>query len=112
MGQVTCSISQNHTYWDFSVIDPMMEDFMEATANHTVIINFSTIPAWIYKTPSRVLYPDNPGHLKSLFLSVFNFIYKLIRSRTKTCVYTGNGSRGSHWNTAWRLLWKAGTLSS
>ncbi|XP_065832516.1 uncharacterized protein [Oscarella lobularis] len=58
--QVTCNVSQNHTYWDFSVIDPMMEDFMTATANHTVIINFSTIPAWMYKTPSRVLYPDDP----------------------------------------------------
>jgi hypothetical protein len=58
--QVTCSIPQNHTYWNFSVIDPMTEDFMNATKNHTTIINFSTVPAWLYKTPSRVPYPDNP----------------------------------------------------
>ena len=110
VGQVTCNISQNHTYWDFSVIDPMMEDFMEATANHSVIINFSTIPAWIYKTSSRVVYPDNPGHQALIhFLSVFVYT-KLIRSRSEACLYTGNGSRGSHWNTAWRLLRKAGTL--
>ena len=31
------------THWDFSMIDPMMEDFMNAQAGHSVMINFSTI---------------------------------------------------------------------
>ena len=59
--QVACDPPMNHSYWDFSLIDPMTEDFMNATKNHTAIINFSTIPAWLYKTEGRVVYPDNPG---------------------------------------------------
>jgi hypothetical protein len=67
--QVTCSDpSASHTYWDFSLIDPMMEDFMNATgnddsgnSNHSVIINFSTAPQWLYDTGAnnRVPYPDD-----------------------------------------------------
>ncbi|MGH9397944.1 MAG: GH39 family glycosyl hydrolase, partial [Terriglobia bacterium] len=48
------------TSWDFSLIDPMMEDFMNATAGHSAIINFSTIPQWMWKTPQPVSYPANP----------------------------------------------------
>jgi hypothetical protein len=29
--------------WDFSLIDPMTEDFMNATRGHSVIVNFSTM---------------------------------------------------------------------
>ena len=45
------------TSWDFSLIDPMMEDLMNATAGHSVIINFSTIPQWMFKTEKPVPYP-------------------------------------------------------
>jgi len=48
------------TSWDFSSIDPMMEDLMNATAGHSVIINFSTIPQWMFKTPKPVAYPSDP----------------------------------------------------
>ncbi len=48
------------TSWDFSLIDPMTEDFMNATAGHPVILNFSTIPQWMFKTAERVPYPDDP----------------------------------------------------
>ncbi len=48
------------TSWDFSLIDPMTLDFLNATSGHPVILNFSTIPAWMYKTDSPVTYPDNP----------------------------------------------------
>ncbi|MGH9439532.1 MAG: GH39 family glycosyl hydrolase, partial [Terriglobia bacterium] len=48
------------TSWDFSLIDPMMEDFMKATAGHSVIVNFSTIPQWMWKTSKPVAYPANP----------------------------------------------------
>jgi hypothetical protein len=41
------------TSWNFSLIDPMVEDFMAAQAGHTTVMNFSTIPAWLFKTPSR-----------------------------------------------------------
>src|SRR5678815_4033691 len=37
------------TSWDFTVIDPMTIDFLEATKGHSVILNFSTIPQWMWK---------------------------------------------------------------
>ena len=48
------------TSWDFSLIDPMTEDFMNATAGHPVILNFSTIPEWMFKTEKPVPYPADP----------------------------------------------------
>lgn len=51
------------TYWDFSLIDPMTVDFLNATKGHSVILNFSTIPAWMFKTPEPVNYPDDPDQV-------------------------------------------------
>jgi len=51
------------TSWDFSLIDPMMEDFMNATAGHSVILNFSTIPQWMFKTEKPVPYPADPDQV-------------------------------------------------
>ncbi|ADV83537.1 GH39 family glycosyl hydrolase [Terriglobus saanensis] len=52
-----------HTSWDFSHIDPTLEDFMKATEGHSVILNFSTIPAWMYKTAKPVTYPTDPNEV-------------------------------------------------
>lgn len=51
------------TSWDFSHIDPTLDDFMKATEGHTVILNFSTIPAWMYKTDKPVTYPEDPNQV-------------------------------------------------
>jgi hypothetical protein len=51
------------TYWDFSLIDPMVDDFMKATEGHSVVFNFSTIPAWMFKTEKLVTYPDDPNQV-------------------------------------------------
>ncbi len=51
------------TSWDFSLIDPMTEDFMNATSGHSVILNFSTIPQWMFKTPKPVPYPSDPDQV-------------------------------------------------
>ena len=51
------------TSWDFSLIDPMTEDFMNATAGHSVILNFSTIPQWMFKTKEPVPYPADPDQV-------------------------------------------------
>jgi hypothetical protein len=51
------------TSWDFSLIDPMMEDLMKATAGHSVMINFSTIPQWMFKTDAPVPYPADPDQV-------------------------------------------------
>ena len=48
------------TSWDFSLIDPMTIDFLNATKGHSVILNFSTIPQWMFVTPKPVAYPDDP----------------------------------------------------
>lgn len=51
------------TFWDFSLIDPMMEDFMNATRGHSVIVNFSTTPAWMWQMPKPVPYPTDPDEV-------------------------------------------------
>ena len=51
------------TSWDFSPIDPMTEDFINATAGHSVILNFSTIPQWMFKTEQSVPYPADPDQV-------------------------------------------------
>jgi hypothetical protein len=51
------------TSWDFSLIDPMTIDFLEATKGHSVIMNFSTIPQWMFKTDYVVSYPKDPNEL-------------------------------------------------
>ena len=51
------------TSWDFSVIDPMTIDFLNATKGHPVILNFSTIPAWMFVTEKPVTYPEDPDQV-------------------------------------------------
>ena len=51
------------TSWDFSVIDPMTIDFLEATKGHPTVLNFSTIPQWMYKTEKPVTYPADPNQV-------------------------------------------------
>jgi len=51
------------TSWDFSLLDPMMEDLMNAQAGHSVIVNFSTIPQWMFKTDKPVAYPGDPNQV-------------------------------------------------
>ena len=50
-----------NTSWDFSLIDPITLDFLDATRGHSTILNFSTMPAWLFKTPQPVTYPDDPN---------------------------------------------------
>lgn len=42
------------TSWDFSLIDPMVDDFVQATRGHNPIMNFSTIPQWMWESPWSV----------------------------------------------------------
>ena len=46
-----------HTSWDFSLIDPMMKEFLAATEGHPRVVNFSTMPAWLFKADKPVAYP-------------------------------------------------------
>lgn len=48
------------TFWDFSKIDPIVADFMAATKSHSTLMNFSTIPAWMFESDKPVVYPEDP----------------------------------------------------
>jgi hypothetical protein len=55
--------TREKTSWDFSVIDPMTRDFFAATEGHSTILNFSTIPTWLFQTPQPATYPDDPNQV-------------------------------------------------
>ncbi|HLY39654.1 MAG TPA: hypothetical protein VKR52_00515 [Terracidiphilus sp.] len=52
------------TSWDFSLIDPMTKDFLSATDGHSTILNFSTIPTWLFKTDKAAMYPADPNQVE------------------------------------------------
>jgi hypothetical protein len=51
------------TSWDFSLIDPMTKELMDATDGHSTVMNFSTIPQWMFKTDKPVPYPADPNQV-------------------------------------------------
>jgi hypothetical protein len=51
------------TSWDFSLIDPMTKDFLAATEGHPTVMNFSTIPTWLFKTDKPATYPADPNQV-------------------------------------------------
>jgi hypothetical protein len=55
--------TKDQTSWDFTYIDPMTKDFLAATEGHSAIMNFSTIPAWMFKTDKPVQYPADPNQV-------------------------------------------------
>jgi hypothetical protein len=55
--------TKDKTSWDFTYIDPVTKDFLAATEGHSTIMNFSTIPAWMFKTDQPVKYPDDPNQV-------------------------------------------------
>ena len=55
--------TRQKTSWDFSLIDPMTKEFFAATQGHPTVMNFSTIPAWLFKTDKPVTYPADPNQV-------------------------------------------------
>jgi Glycosyl hydrolases family 39 len=55
--------TSSSTSWNFSLIDPMTKDFLNATEDHPTVMNFSTIPAWMFKTDKPVAYPADPNQV-------------------------------------------------
>ena len=41
--------SNGRTSWDYTLIDPLVEDFVEATRGKSPMLNFSTIPQWMWQ---------------------------------------------------------------
>jgi hypothetical protein len=48
------------TSWDFSKLDEVTEDVMNALQGHPIVLNFTTIPAWMFKQTEPVHYPTDP----------------------------------------------------
>lgn len=63
--------SHGRTSWDFSLMDPIAEDFMHATAGHPVIFNIGTLPAWMFRSKTPVVVSDDPDEPHWSY-SVFN----------------------------------------
>ena len=40
-------------------MDPILDDFLDATRGHPSIVMFSTQPVWLFKLNASHLYPDN-----------------------------------------------------
>ncbi|CAF0918052.1 unnamed protein product [Adineta ricciae] len=57
--QVQCDPPQNNTYYNFTYLDTMLEDFLDATDGHSRIISFCTQPTWLFKQDTPHIYPDN-----------------------------------------------------
>jgi hypothetical protein len=55
--------TKDQTSWDFSLIDPMVRDFFAATQGHSTIMNFSTIPTWLFETAQPITYPSDPNQV-------------------------------------------------
>ena len=51
------------TYWNFSSMDPIVIDFLEATKGHKIILDLATIPEWMFKTSKPVPYPADPDQM-------------------------------------------------
>ena len=62
--EVTCSANKSavFTYWDFTIPDEGMLDFLTAanSTGRTTIPNFSTIPNWLFVNADRSYFPDDP----------------------------------------------------
>jgi len=54
---------QDQTHWDFQYMDPLVEDFLAASEGHSAVWSFSTIPQWMFATPTPVVYPENPNQV-------------------------------------------------
>ena len=51
------------TFWDFSKIDEVNEDALQALAGHPIVMNYTTIPEWMFKHAKPFHYPKDPEKL-------------------------------------------------
>lgn len=51
------------TLWDFSYADPMIEDIMSAVKGHPIVLNFTSIPEWMFKQTESIHYPTDPTQI-------------------------------------------------
>ena len=52
--------SARETSWDFTAIDPIVEDFLRATAGRSSVFTFSTLPNWMFCDATPAPLPASP----------------------------------------------------
>jgi hypothetical protein len=52
--------TETGTSWDFSRLDPYVEDFMKINEGKPVVANFATIPTWMFKVDNPLPVPEDP----------------------------------------------------
>ena len=52
--------SANKTYWDFSYMDPVVEDFFFAQEERPSVLNVATIPQWMFADAAAPSIPGDP----------------------------------------------------
>ena len=52
--------TKTETFWDFTYPDSTVEAFMNATSGHSIVVNFSTTPSWLWNISYDMPYPQNP----------------------------------------------------
>ena len=81
------------TSWDFSLIDPMVEDFEKATRGHSTILNFSTTPEWMWEprpwiiSDGRLLVTGGPNGLSNAGSSWTDYTFTADVTPLRTGVY-------------------------
>lgn len=50
----------SETSWDFALLDPFVEDFMNAAQGRPVVADFAAIPSWMFVTPEPVPVEEDP----------------------------------------------------
>lgn len=55
------SPAKGHTSWDFTLIDPIVADFMKATDGHSSVFTMSTIPSWMFDNGASAWTPQSPN---------------------------------------------------
>lgn len=52
--------TNDKTSWNFSRLDPYVEDFMQINEGKPVVANFATIPTWMFKVDNPLPVPEDP----------------------------------------------------
>jgi hypothetical protein len=55
--------TESTTSWDFSRLDPYVEDFMDAAEGRPVVANFATIPHWMFVGGDQIEIGDDRDHI-------------------------------------------------
>lgn len=56
--------SDYRTYWDFTLLDSVVQSFYNASEGRPIMLNFSTVPQWMYITAAPVRVPKDPERIE------------------------------------------------